>query len=294
MSHFVDRLCDALDAKPAPAVIALDPVYTHLPRSFRHAAASESEELDALLRFSRRIVEIVAPHALAVKINSAFFEAYHADGVRGYDELISFARAAGLLVIGDVKRGDVGHTAEMYARAHLTGPDAITVSGYFGFEGVQPFIDLAVRQDKGLFVLVRTSNPSARQIQDVALADGRKFHQWVAGQLASWASDPRTVGRRGYSLVGAVVATREAADAAALRAAMPQSVFLVPGYGAQGGRADDFKPYFRPDGTGALVAAGRSVIYAYERAEYASEQNWEPAVEAACRRFTQDVAASLR
>jgi len=140
---------------------------------------------------------------------------------------------------------------------------------------------------RGVFVLVRTSNPSAAAIQDVPTDDGRRMHDVIAGQVAAWAADVRTIGRRGYSSVGAVVATRNPTDAARLRVAMPHSMFLVPGYGAQGATADDVRPSFRQDGTGAIVAAGRSIIYAGEHAT--GDQAWTASVSAACEAFVLDL-----
>lgn len=295
-THFTDRLLVAIDARRAPCTVALDPVYENLPAVVR----GSTSPLDAIRRFSLSVLQIIAPIVPSVKINSAYFERYYDEGVRLYHELVRAASAAGLVVIGDVKRGDVGHTAEMYAKAQLARPDvpgidashtpdAVTISGYFGLDGAKPFIDTAVRDQRGLFVLVRTSNPSAAVIQDVPTADGRKVHELVAGEVARWAEEPRTMGSRGYSCIGAVVATRNKDDALKIRAAMPRSIFLVPGYGAQGGTAEDFRPYFKADGTGAIIAAGRSVIFAHERREYQGI-TWEKAVEAACRAFAADTA----
>jgi orotidine-5'-phosphate decarboxylase len=294
-AHFADRLLAEIERKKTPAVVALDPVFENLPRGLRDAA----DPLRAIRSYAMRVLELVAPHVPCVKINSAYFEAYHAPGIAVFDELLATARRLGLITLADVKRGDVGHTATMYALAQLgdgdrrsdNSPDAVTVSGYFGEDGVRPFIAWAAPRGQGVFVLVRTSNPSATVIQDAPLANGQRLHEWVGRQVASWAAEPETLGERGYSLVGAVAATRDAGDARRLREAMPHSIVLVPGYGAQGGRAEDFAPYFKPDGTGALIVSGRSVIFAYEKAEATSRSiDWEQAVAAACKSFADDVA----
>lgn len=302
---------ETVAAKGAPAVVALDPVYARLPAVLRdrHDSAEPVDAdaaIDAIWEFGWRVIKAIAPVVPVVKINSAYFERYHARGIETYDNLVEEALGRGLLVIGDVKRGDVGHTAEMYALAQLAeppfvdaemrvAPDAVTVNGYFGLDGIKPFIDVATREGKGLFVLVRTSNPSAAAIQDAATQDGRKVHEVVAAEVARWAADPETVGGCGYSCIGAVTATRDPADAARLRAAMPKSILLVPGYGAQGGRAEDFMPYFDASGGGALIVAGRSVIFAHEaeahQAAYGSD--WERCVEQACRDFVTDIARSI-
>jgi len=305
--NFADRLLEAVAAKRAPAVVAIDPVYARLPaeiaehRDLNDEADAEAA-LDAILEFCRRVIRIVAPIVPIVKINSAYFERYYAEGIEGYYELVQEASERGLLVIGDVKRGDVGHTAEMYARAHLAqadfvnlesqvAPDAVTVNSYFGLDGVQPFLDIARDEGKGIFVLVRTSNPSAATIQDVATQDGRKLHELIAAQVAQWAAESGTVGEKGYSSIGAVVATRNPLDAARLREAMPQSIFLVPGYGAQGGTAEEFAPYFDASGAGAIIAAGRSVIFAYEQPKYQEQfaNQWEQCIEQACKDFAANL-----
>ena len=309
--NFADRLMDAVAAKRTPAVVALDPVLARLPGEIKTlTGAVPGNSLDAaadgLWEFGWRLIRAVAPLVPAIKINSAYFEVYRAKGVEIYYNLIAEAAQQGLLVIGDVKRGDVGHSAEMYAQAQLAeadlaevedrvSPDAVTVNGYFGVDGVQPFIDVAKRQNKGVLVLVRTSNPSASSIQDVSASDGRKLHEVVASEVARWAADPGLIGERGYSSVGAVTATRNAADAKKLREAMPQSILLIPGYGAQGGTADDFKPYFKADGTGAIVAAGRSVIFAHDVAQYRDRfaADWEACVRQACADFISDLSRAV-
>lgn len=306
--NFADRLIKAIRTKRTPACVGIDPVYSRLPaqiaehRDLNDESDSEAA-LDAALEFCRRIIRIVAPYVPAVKINSAYFERYYWEGIEGYFDLIQEAAEHDLLVIGDCKRADIGHTSEMYAKAHLAdpdfvdlddliAPDAITVNPYFGLDGVKPFIDIARDQGKGIFVLVRTSNASAASIQEIAAADGSTISEMVARQVAGWAGEADLVGTAGYSCVGAVVAGKDPESTAKLRAAMPQSIFLVPGYGAQGGGAADVAPCFKPDGTGALVNASRSVIYAFEEPKYlelyASE--WEKCVEKACKDFIADLA----
>ena len=310
--NFADRLLKAIKDKKTPTVIAIDPVYDQLPVGLvEHRDLNDEFDveaaLDAVLEFCRRVIRIVAPLVPAVKINSACFERYYDEGIEGYYELVQEASASNLIVIGDVKRGDVGHTAELYARAHLAdadfvdlddqvAPDAVTVNGYFGLDGVKPFIDVACDQGKGVFVLVRTSNESAASIQDIVTQDGRKFHQVIAAEVANWAADPQAIGKRGYSAVGAVAGTRNPEDAAKLRAAMPQSIFLVPGFGAQGGTVEDCRPYFKSDGSGAIIVAGRSVIYAHQQPKYAEQfaADWEKCVEQACRDFVADLAPLAR
>lgn len=310
---FADRLVEAVRDRKTPGIVNIDPVLERLPAEYRDSILpGDDGRIDrdaavaAIRDYGRRVIRVVAPLVPAVKINIAYFERFQAAGIRAYRELIREASQTGLIVIGDVKRGDVGHTAELYARAQLgrsawagaeddNGPDAVTLSGFLGWDGVGPFVEVAREEEKGLFVLVRTSNESAATVQDVATADGRKVHEILAALVDRWAEASGTVGACGYSGVGAVVATRDRADAARLRAAMPKSILLVPGYGAQGGAAADFAPYFRADGLGALVAAGRSVIYAYRQKAYRSRfgEDWEGCVEQACRDFVADLGRAV-
>lgn len=310
--NFADRLLKAVAAKKTPAVVAIDPVYSRLPAEIaEHRELNDEYDseaaLDAVLEYCRHVIHVVAPHVAAVKLNSAYFERYYQEGIEGYYDLIQEAADRDLLVIGDVKRGDVGHSSDAYARAHLadspysnlpdlTPPDAITVNGYFGTDGVRPFIDAARESGRGLFILVRTSNESAAELQDIVTVDGRKVHEVMAGLVARWAGEFGAVGSRGYSAIGAVVSTRDAETARRLRELMPQSIFLVPGYGAQGMTAEQCAPLFKSDGSGAIVAAGRSVIYAYEEPKYlelyASE--WKKCVEKACRDFVADLARVVK
>ena len=302
---FADRLLDAIQTKGAPTVVNIDPVYARLPDAFKGPEEPDTEvALEAIVTFAKRVIHIVAPLVPVVKINSAYFERYYADGVDAYYRLVREASQLGLIVIGDAKRGDVGHTAEMYAEAHLAtpnivgaeddalvSPDALTINGYFGFDGVKPFADIAKDQGKGVFVLVRTSNPSAATIQDVVTTNGLRVCEVVAGEVARWARESGTIGEHGYSSIGAVVATRDAQDAAKLRSAMPDSIFLVPGYGAQGGAAEHFKPYFKSDGTGAIIAAGRSVIFAHQQEKYRRQfdSDWEKCIQQSCKDFVADI-----
>lgn len=302
-SHFADRLNAAINKTGMPGVVALDPVFERLPASLKKGVrgGDRSGELSAITTFCRESIPIFAEHLPAVKINSAYFERYQAAGVAAYHALVAESRRNELITIGDVKRGDVGHTADQYAAAHIAAhpdprindgiPDSITINGYFGWDGVKPFSEAAVAGGRGVFVLVRTSNESAATVQDVVTADGRKVHELVAGLVARWAADRHAIGSSGYSAIGAVVATRNAQDAARLRELMPQSIFLVPGYGAQGGTAEALKPYFKSDGSGAIIAAGRSVIFAHEAPAHAAKlgDDWKSCIEAACRDFKADL-----
>jgi orotidine-5'-phosphate decarboxylase len=239
-----------------------------------------------------------------VKLQSAYFERCGPTGMRAYFEVADYAHEQGLLVIGDVKRADIGSTAEAYAVAHLEEVfigegkdertvtlDAATVNPYFGKDGVQPFIETAKAGGQGVFVVVRTTNPSAKDFQDFKDAEGRRVFERIAERVNDWANQEGCLGDCGYSLVGAVAAATYPEDTKLLRALMPNSLLLVPGVGAQGGSVGDATLAFHDDGWGALVTVSRSVIYAWERPEYQhlGEVNWEEAIEVA----TVDVKAAL-
>lgn len=298
-NHFGDRLFDAVKTKNTPLVVGLDPVYNRLPKSIRNHPRMNDENdvsaaIDAIFEFSTKVLKIVAPMVPAVKINSAYFEKYLWEGVETYYTLISEADALDLETIGDVKRGDIGHTAEAYAVGHVQNPelvgledflapDAITVNGFAGADGIVPFADTANEQGKGIFVWVRASNPSAAELQDFADANGVKMYEKMAEIVASIASEENRIGERGYSNVGMVVGATSPEETSALRAKYPNMWLLIPGYGSQGATAADCVRFCNDDGAGAIVNASRSIIYAYEKDKYKVQfgDNWEKCIEQA-------------
>jgi orotidine-5'-phosphate decarboxylase len=273
-------------------------VFARLPAELRRACP---DELSAIHAFAASVLPVLGEHAAAVKPQSACFERYGFAGVGVYEMFCAAARAVGLVVIGDVKRGDIGTTAEHYAHATLMDPppiegepvaaaDAVTVNSYFGVDGLRPFCDVAAARGRGVFALVRTSNPGGDAIQSLRLDDGRSVAEAV-GQLVAQVGDEESyLGERGYSLLGAVVGATKPGDAARLRKIMPRQVFLVPGFGAQGGSADDVAACFNDDGAGAIITASRSVLYAYEKA---GGGDWLGAIEAAAIEMKRQVAAIL-
>jgi len=305
--NFADRLLDAVQFKGVPACVGIDPVISKLPAQIAEDPQlndpNDSEvAIDAILEFCRRVIRIVAPFVPAVKLNSACFERLYGEGIEGYFELAQEAAEKGLIVIGDVKRTDVGHTAELYAAAHLAdpdfddldhlvAPDAVTLSPYLGFDSIRPFANVAREESKGVFVLVKTTNESAGAIQDVPGADGLTMAEHVATLVAEWAGDQALIGHRGYSCIGAVVSPKDPEATARLRQIMSQSIFLVPGYGAQGASAEQVAACFKPDGTGALVSASRSILYAFDDPKYQEmySSEWEKCVEQACKDFVADL-----
>lgn len=301
-TQFCDRLTEAIRRRGTPAVVGIDPVLENLPPALQPRDRRLDSAVAAVETFCRGVVDAVAPLVPAVKINSGFFEALYAQGVAAYYRLVAHAHARGLLVIGDVKRGDIGSTARWYAAGHLARPafedvdpaavpDAVTLAGYLGENAVRPFIDVACALGRGVYVLVRPSDPGADEVHE--FGQGAHFYDHMARLVAHWGSIPGLIGECGFSCVGAVVAPKDAASTARLRAAMPQTPFLVPGYGAQGATAESCRPCFRADGTGAIVNASRSVIYAF-RGTNAATGDWQAAIERACRTFAADVAVLMR
>ena len=301
---------DEIDRKGAPICVGIDPRLELLPREIRNKALKKSgatleSAARAYLQFSKAVIETVAPHIPAVKLQIAFFELLGWQGLKAYKRIIDYAHDRGLLVIGDIKRSDIGTTAEAYARGHLGemrlgrkrfrpwDEDAVTVNAYLGSDGVRPFIDEAARRGKGIFVLLRTSNPSASEIQDL-LSSGKPVYLHLAGMIKKWGAG--LMGERGYSAVGAVVAANRPKDAKRLRKIMPQNYFLMPGYGAQGARAKDVICGFNRDSYGALISASRSIIYAYREPRFKrlGQKRWLAAVQAATIEMKEAINAALK
>ena len=288
--HFADRLQQAIEIKGSPVCVGLDPRFERLPRCFQENCNPGVEgKLEAVSAFCYQLLDVIAETIAVVKPQIACFEIFKGPGMSLYFDLVRRAKELGLIVIGDIKRGDIGTSAQAYAQGHMTGPDspdAVTVNGYFGTDGLKPFIDIAREQGKGLFALVRTSNPSAVEVQDFVDSTGKKFYQTMAENVARLGGAEELIGLSGLSCVGAVVGATYPEEAAELRKVMDQQVFLVPGYGAQGGTAADCKASFRPDGTGAIVNASRSVIYAHANAP---DIDWKLAVAQAATAFAEDL-----
>lgn len=271
--HFADRVVEAVRAKRSHAVVGIDPVLAKLPPFLVEEAdwlhgRTPAGAAHALQRFSRLVIDAVAGRVPCVKPQSAFYEVFGAAGIAAFWDAVSYAQSKGLIVIADAKRGDIGTTAAAYAEAFFGGggewqtgqpaADSLTVNPYLGSDGLKPFL----REGRGLFVLVKTSNPSSGEFQDQSLGGEGSLAGAVARLVEELGAG--LIGQSGYSDVGAVVGATYPAEAERYRALMPRALFLVPGYGAQGGTAADVVPCFNPDGLGALVSASRSVIYAFE------------------------------
>jgi orotidine-5'-phosphate decarboxylase len=293
VAHFSDRLAEAVERKRSQLVVGLDPRLELIPVEVRgDAHLARPQAADAVARFCCGLIDAVAPHVVAVKPQLAFFEALGSDGIRALEEACAYARAAGLLVIADAKRGDIGSTARAYATAFLDASDgrdaladAVTVNPYLGRDSVEPFLLAARRQGSGVFCLVKTSNAGSADVQDAVLTDGRPVWQHVAGLVCEWAEE--AVGEHGLSNVGAVVGATYPRAVGEARRLMPQSVLLLPGVGAQGATAADVARAFTSGPASALVTASRSVIYAYR----AAGGDWRAAAGAEAARLRREVWA---
>ena len=280
MMNFADRLADKIRETGNPTVLGLDPLLDYVPETICSYFREQCDDPAlasglALYEFNRRLIDSTADLIPAVKLQLAYYEQYGVHGLEALRQTIQYARKKGLLVIADAKRNDIGSTASAYARAFLgktklidgseqaaLDADAVTLNAYLGLDGIQPFLDYCGGQGRGVFILVRTSNPSAGDLQDLILSDGRPVYELMAAKVAAWGE--AYVGDRRYSPVGAVVGATWPLQAARLRQLMPRTMILVPGYGAQGATADDAARSFGPDGGGAIVNASRSLMCAWK------------------------------
>ena len=282
MSSFIERLHDAVHRCESPVLVGLDPHLELLPIEFavaRDENAPRADRAKAIGDFLCEVIDIAAGHVPAVKPQSAFFEVFGADGVHEFERVVAAAKDAGLIVIGDVKRGDIGSTAAAYATAFLTGPagadertlcDAITVNPYLGTDSITPFTDACRDAGAGIYILVRTSNPSSAEFQTVELSGGGMLCDRVAEAVVRWGASLESPNRGTagpWTDVGAVVGATHGAELERLRELMPNTPFLIPGYGAQGGSAADIAGAFTrgshgSDFEGALVNSSRGILFA--------------------------------
>ncbi len=300
MDHFADRLTAAVRRCANPVLVGLDPRAKQLPGGLLAADQLHDAQAvaDAYTEFCRGIVDVVAPLVPAVKPQAAFFEQLGPPGMLALAQVIEYAQGKGLVVILDAKRGDIGSTAEAYADGMLGpgdaspwGADALTVNPYLGDDSLTPFVDVATRRGAGIFVLVKTSNPGGALFQDL-VADGRPIYRHVAAHVESLAAG--SLGDCGYGAVGAVAGATYPEQLRELRAAMPHTWLLIPGFGSQGGAASDVAGGFDAQGLGAIINSSRAIIFAHARGEYAERfgaARWQGAVEAATRDMIDQLAA---
>ncbi len=304
--HFSERLFAAVRRVGNPVVVGIDPRPEELPPGFLDRFPGTGPGVaDALHHFGLEVIEVIARMVAAVKFQAAFYEAYGPPGIAALHATVEAARSKGLIVILDGKRNDIGSTAEAYARAYLGkvpiggryepswSADALTVNPYLGSDGIMPFVRTAAREQKGVFVLVRTSNASAGEFQDLVV-DGKPLYRHVADRIRQWAAPYLTDSR--YGLVGAVVGATYPGQLAELRGELPGIPFLVPGYGSQGATALDVAAAFDEEGLGALINNSRGITGAHDRSVYRARfaDRWQAAVEQAVLDMIEDLAANTR
>lgn len=279
----INKLINKIQKTKAPIVVGLDPMLSYVPEHIQKKAFAEYGETlegaaEAIWQFNKEIVDKTYDLIPAVKPQIAMYEQFGIEGLKAYKKTVDYCKSKDLVVIGDIKRGDIGSTSAAYAVGHLGkvqvgsktyagfDEDFATVNPYLGSDGVKPFIDVCKQENKGLFILVKTSNPSSGEFQDQKI-DGKPLYELVGEKVAQWGEEH--MGESGYSYVGAVVGATYPEQGEILRKVMPKSFILVPGYGAQGGKGKDLVHFFNEDGLGAIVNSSRGIIAAYQNEQYA-------------------------
>jgi orotidine-5'-phosphate decarboxylase len=304
----INKLVEKIKQQNAPVVVGLDPMMKFIPKSLQKKAFSEFGETlegaaEAIWQFNKAIIDQIYDIVPAVKPQIAMYEQFGIPGLVAFKKTVDYCHEKGMVVIGDVKRGDIGSTSEAYAVAHLGkvavgeakiapfDEDFATVNPYLGTDGINPFLKVCQEEKKGLFILVKTSNPSSGEFQD-RLIDGRPLYELVGEKVAAWGS---TCMGDEYSYIGAVVGATYPEMGKVLREVMPKSYILVPGYGAQGGKAKDLVPFFNKDGLGAIINSSRGIIAAYANEKYAAygEEHFAEAARQASLDMIADINGAL-
>ena len=295
----IDQLIEKIIAMQNPTCVGLDTQLDYLPAEMREGVETCEQAADAILAFNKKIVDSVCDIVPAVKVQIAYYEQYGAAGVAAFLATVAYAKEKGLFVIADCKRNDIGSTAARYSAAYLgetslgdktvrvAGCDFLTVNAYLGTDGVAPFLDDCKKFDTGLFILVKTSNPSSGELQDLKLADGRTVYECMGDMVEGWGAE--FVGKYGYSAIGAVVGATHPAEAKILRDRLAHTFFLVPGYGAQGGDAEMLKNCFDKNGLGGTANNSRGILCAYKK----NGGTYYEAARAACIAMQKDLVSVL-
>lgn len=295
----IDQLIEKIIAMQNPTCVGLDTQLDYLPAEMREGVETCEQAADAILAFNKKIVDSVCDIVPAVKVQIAYYEQYGAAGVAAFLATVAYAKEKGLFVIADCKRNDIGSTAARYSAAYLgetalgdktlrvAGCDFLTVNAYLGTDGVAPFLDDCKKFDTGLFILVKTSNPSSGELQDLKLADGRTVYECMGDMVEGWGAE--FIGKYGYSAIGAVVGATHPAEAKILRDRLAHTFFLVPGYGAQGGNAEMLKNCFDKNGLGGIVNNSRGILCAYKK----NGGTYYEAARAACIAMQKDLVSVL-
>lgn len=287
----IDKLIDKIKETNNPTVIGLDPKYEQLPNCIKSKYEKTREGVaKAIIEFNKNLIENVYDIIPAVKVQIAFYEMLGVFGMNAFYETCKYAKEKGMIVMADAKRGDIGSTSEAYANAFIgktkiedkfygtDNIDFVTVNPYLGTDGIKPFVEACQKYDKGIFVLVKTSNPSSGELQDLKLENGKTIYETVGDLVENWGEDLR--GENGYSSVAAVVGATYPEQLQSLRIQMPHTFFLIPGYGAQGGKAEDIALGFDKNGLGGVINASRSLMCAYKSDRWKNQFSDEEFVKA--------------
>lgn len=303
----MDRLIEKIIQTQNPTCVGLDTRLEYIPTEFLNEIGEKGDTLAsaarAILEFNKRIIDAVADVVPSVKIQIAYYEMYGTAGITIFAKTAEYAAQNGLYVISDIKRNDIGATADAYSTAYLGSTplsdgnkqtayvsDSVTVNGYLGTDGIEPFVKNCTANDKTIFVLVKTSNPSSGELQDLELANGKKVYEQMADMVEQWGSE--NIGKYGYSCVGAVVGATYPEQGKELRKRMRNTFFLIPGYGAQGGSADGLAGCFDEKGLGGVVNASRSILCAYKKDAYKG-MSFDQAARAEAIRMKDDLARAI-
>lgn len=298
----IDKLIEKIVDLQNPTCVGLDTSFGYLPDEMKKDVTTFESAAEAIAEFNMNIIDKVCDIVPSVKVQIAYYEAYGHAGLQAFEYTVNYAKGRGLVVIADCKRNDIGSTAGCYSTAYLGktdlngkqlrafAADMLTVNGYLGYDGIKPFVDDIKKYDKSIFVLVKTSNPSSGELQNLKLENGKYIYEQMGELVSEWGKD--SVGKYGYSEVGAVVGATHPEEAERLRAQLPNTFFLIPGYGAQGGSAQMLKVCFDKNGLGGVVNSSRGIICAYKDARYRG-MNYAEAARAACIDMQQDLSGVI-
>lgn len=298
----IDKLIERIIELQNPTCVGLDTAFSYLPEDMRNDISTFEGAAEAIAEFNMNIIDKVCDIVPSVKVQIAYYEMYGRAGMQAFEYTVNYAKGRGLIVIADCKRNDIGSTAGCYSTAYLGktdingkklrafGADMLTVNGYLGFDGIKPFVEDIKANDKSIFVLVKTSNPSSGELQNLKLENGKYIYEQMGELVSEWGKP--SIGRFGYSDVGAVVGATHPEEAERLRKQLPHTFFLIPGYGAQGGSAQMLKVCFDDRGLGGVVNSSRGIICAYRDARY-SGMDYAEAARAACVDMQRDLSSVI-